>query len=81
MSNAITLDSLIAKLQEELDEIDLSGLKPETEFRKIEGWNSLYGLIIMALLSTEYDIELEASQIQAIHTVEDLYQTIKKHTG
>lgn len=81
MNNNLTLDTLIAKLKEEIDEIDLSGLAPETAFRKIEGWNSLYSLIIMALVSTEYDIELEAKEIQAIQTVGDLYRTIKSHAG
>ncbi len=78
MNSNLTLDSLIAKIREEIDEIDLSGLAPDTEIRKIEGWTSLHGLIIMALVSTEYGFELSASQIQATHTVEDLYRTIKE---
>lgn len=76
MNHALTLNSLITKLQEEIDEIDLSALAADTEIRKIKGWNSLYSLIIMALVSTEYGIELSASQIQGIHTVNDLYLTL-----
>lgn len=81
MNNNLTLDSLITKLQEEIDEIDLSALAPATEIRKIEGWNSLYSLIIMALVSTEYDVELSANEIQAIHTVADLHHAIQAHHG
>lgn len=78
MNSNLTLDGLIAKIREEIDEIDLSRLAPDTEIRKIEGWTSLHGLIIMALVSTEYGLELSASQIQATHTVEDLYRTLKE---
>lgn len=79
MTDKLTLDSLIAKLQEEIDEIDLSSLGADTEFLSIEGWNSLYSLIIMALVSTEYDIELSAAQIQKIRTVQDLCDIINHH--
>ena len=80
MNDDLTLDGLITKLQEEMDELDLSELAPDTEIRKIEGWTSLHGLIIMALVSTEYGLELSAKQIQAIHTVEELHRTIKEKT-
>ena len=81
MSNKLTIDGLIKKIQEEIDEIDLSGLAPDTDIRKVEGWNSLHGLIMMALISTEYDCELTANQIQSIRTVEDLYLTIRDQIG
>ncbi len=78
MSNnaSLTLDELITKIKDELDELDTSHLNADTEFRKMEGWSSLYSLVLMAMVATEYGIELEAEQIRDIKTVADLHQKI-----
>lgn len=74
----MNIEFLIKKIQEELDELDLESLAPNSVFTEIEGWNSLYGLILMALVSTEFDIELSGAQIQNLRTVEDLYNIMQK---
>lgn len=75
----MNIDALINKIREELDDLDLSHLEPDTVLRDIEGWSSLYGLILMALVSTEYNVELSGQQIQGIRTVRDLYDAIQKN--
>ena len=73
-----TIDDLIASLQSEMSEVNLSGIKPNTIILDIEGWNSLHSLILMAFTSTEYDVELSAQDIQAIKTVQDLHNVINE---
>lgn len=77
----MTIDDLITKLQDELDDLDLTGLTPDTSFLEIEGWSSLYSLIIMALASTEYEAELSAEKMQHIKTVNDLFNAIQEETA
>lgn len=81
MTHQPTLDDLIETLQEEIDGLDLAGLTFSTNFRQIDGWNSLHSLIIMAIVSTEYDIELGADVIQGIQTVADLHRAIIEHSA
>lgn len=81
MTTTLTLDALIDTLKNEIDDLDLSNLGAATEFRKIAGWSSLYSLIIMAIVSTEFDIELSADVIQGIQTVADLHRTIIEHSA
>ncbi|MGH8493599.1 MAG: acyl carrier protein [Moraxellaceae bacterium] len=76
----MNIDTLIKKIQEELDDLDLTHLGPDSIFLEIEGWSSLYGLILMALVSTEYNVELSGQQIQSIRTVRDLNNEIQKNT-
>jgi len=76
MNNNLTLNDLILKLQEEIEEVDLSEITGATIILDIEGWNSLHSLILMALASTEYDVELTAQDIQVIKTVQDLCNVI-----
>lgn len=72
------IQDLISRIQAEIDDLNLESLSPETAFLEIEGWNSLYGLILMALVSTEYNIDLTGKQIQSIRTVQDLYDIISR---
>lgn len=80
MNNQHSIDDLIRRLREEIDEIDLSNLDPETVFLEIEGWNSLYSLVVMALCSTDYNVELSAKQIKAIKTIQDLFDILQQET-
>ncbi|MCC2636556.1 MAG: putative acyl carrier protein [Moraxellaceae bacterium] len=75
----MNIEALINKIREELDDLDLAHLEPDTVLREIEGWSSLYGLILMALVSTEYNVDLSGQQIQRIRTVRDLYDAIQKN--
>ena len=74
----VAIEELISRIQEELDDLNLEHLAPATVFREIDGWTSLHGLILMALVSTEYDVELSGQQIGGIRTVQDLYEVIRK---
>ena len=79
MASTLNVDDLIQTIQQEIDDIDLSNLTAHTEFRRIEDWSSLYSLILMAITSTEYDVELTGEQVHEIKTVQDLCDVINSH--
>lgn len=74
-------DTLIKQLQAELDELDLSGMTGDTVFLEVAGWNSLYSLVLMAFISTEYGLDLPAESIRRIRTVNDLCHAINTATA
>jgi acyl carrier protein len=74
----VAIEELISRIREELDDLNLEELAPTTAFREIDGWTSLHGLILMALVSTAYDVELSGQQVGRIKTVQDLYDVIRK---
>lgn len=74
----MSIQQLIKIIQDEVDDLDLRHLAPDTVFVELEGWSSLYGLILMALVSTEYNVELSGQQIRTIRTVQDLYNIISQ---
>lgn len=80
MSTPFTIDTLINQLKNELDELDLTNMTANTVFLEINGWNSLYSLVLMAFISTEYGLDLPAEDIRNIRTVADLHKTITTAT-
>ena len=73
----MTIEEFIAKLEEEFDDLEPGNLKPETNFREKFEWNSINALILIALIKTEYDVAINAEDIQTSKTVLNLFNIIK----
>lgn len=48
-------------------------LTPETQFRTLEEWNSMFALIVIAMVDSEYQKELSADDIRSSKTLGDLF--------
>lgn len=72
------VEEFIAKVEEEFDDLEPGKLKPESHFREVFEWNSINALILIALVKTEYDVAINAEDIQASKTVNDLWEIIVK---
>lgn len=51
-------------------------LTPETQFRALEEWNSMFALIVIAMIDSEYQKELSADDIRSSKTLEDLFTVL-----
>lgn len=67
----------IQKLEEEFDDLEPGKLKPESNFREAFEWNSINALILIALIKTEYNVSINAEDIQKSKTVNDIFEIIK----
>lgn len=76
MERKITPELIIDTLKREIDDVDLSNVEANTNIRELPGWNSLHGLITMALAATEFGYDLSAEEIQSIYTVNDIYKIL-----
>ncbi len=73
----LTLESFIAKLEEEIDTIPKGSLKPDTNYRDIKDWSSMHALIIIALADTDYNAVLTGNDLRSCNTVSELFNVIK----
>lgn len=49
----------------------------KTEFKKLEEWDSLLALEIIAMVDEEFDIEISGDDIREAKTLNDLYSIAK----
>ncbi len=68
-------DKFITALAEAL-EMEESEIKMENKFREYENYDSLSELSILAMLDSDFDIELEMTEYNTYTTVEDLYKRV-----
>jgi acyl carrier protein len=72
----MSVEKFIEQVEEEFEELESGSLKPESNFREYFEWNSVNALIIIALIDSEYDVTINAEDIQNSETVQDLYNKV-----
>ena len=73
------IKEFIANFAEQFDETEPEVFTPETAFRDLEEWNSFLALAIMAMVKSEYDVNLTADEMRDANTVQELFDTVKSH--
>ena len=71
------LKDFIENFAAQFDDVDVNEISADTCFRDIEGWSSLVGLSIIAMVDEEYDVILKGDKMRKCNTVGDLYELIK----
>ena len=71
-----TIKEFSAKLEMEFEDLAPGSLTPETNYRDIKNWSSMYALIIIAFVDANYDVMLNASDLKSTETISDLYNAV-----
>jgi acyl carrier protein len=71
------IEEFIQKLEDEFEDLEPGKLKPESNFRDAFEWNSINALILIALIKTEYNVAINAEDIQKSKTVNDIFEIVK----
>ena len=66
----------ISRFAEALD-IEASGLTIDTEFRKLDAYDSLAYLSVIAMMDEEYDIQIEQPIFKTLQTLGDIINYIE----
>jgi len=60
---------------------DTSSLTLDSEFRKVDSWDSLTGMSILVMIKDEYDIDMSADALKACITIGDVYDFVEKNVA
>jgi len=72
------IKELIEKLEIEL-EVEKGNILPTTNIRDVDWWSSMHALIIIALVDTDYDVQITGSDLKKIESIQNLYDFIVKN--
>lgn len=71
------IKNFIEHFAEQFDDTDISEFKSETAFHELEEYSSLIALSIIGMVDEEYGVTLNANEMSAAVTIEDLFNTVK----
>lgn len=70
------IKNFIEHFAEQFDNTELSAFTPETVFHELDEYSSLIALSIIAMVDEEYGVTLNANEMSAAITIQDLYNTV-----
>lgn len=75
------LKSFIDQFAEQFEDTERSEFNANTEFRQLDEWSSLTGLLIIGMVLDVYNINLTADELRKCTTIEDVYNIVKNKTN
>lgn len=66
------IKEFIEKFAEAVEIEDLETLTPETKFHNLKEWNSLAYLSVIAMLDSEFGIQIEMAEFNQLVTIQDI---------
>lgn len=72
------MNDFIEKFASQFYETDPKVFNENTKFKKLDEWNSLTALMIIAMIDEEYNVKISANELQnaEIITIRDLYDLV-----
>jgi acyl carrier protein len=56
--------------------IEPNSLNPDTRFREIEQWESLALLCLLAMIDSEYDVQVGGMELKQCETLRDIFEIV-----
>lgn len=72
------INTFIAHLSEEFEDLGVFALSPSTVLRDIPGWNSMHILLLVAMIDFRYQVLLSGEHLKTVETVNDLFDLVKQ---
>jgi len=72
----ITIEDFVSKFAEQFEATDPSEITPTTKYKELDEWDSLAVLSIVAMVNTNYSVELIGADVRGTKTVYDLYKLV-----
>lgn len=70
------IQDFIKNFCEQFDE-EVEGLTPDSRFRELEQWSSLTALNVLAMISEEFEVDLNPDEMRNIETIQELFNLVK----
>ncbi|MBA4241002.1 MAG: hypothetical protein C0448_09765 [Sphingobacteriaceae bacterium] len=72
----ISAEEFTNQLVTEFEDVEPNTVFPDTNYREIKNWSSMYALIIIAFIDANFDVQLSADDLKNTQTVRDLYTIV-----
>lgn len=72
----MSIEDFVRNFEGAIEGIEPNSLTAETEFTKLEQWDSLAALTVLAMIDTEYSLQVTGNELKSCHTIEALFKIL-----
>lgn len=73
----MNIEEFVARFTEEFEMTDSSEITPETEFKRLDEWDSLLSLSIIGMVQNSFKVKINGKDINSTKTVKELFDLIQ----
>ncbi len=78
----MTLQQFIDRFRTEFEYLEEDEeVTPSTDFKKIDGWDSLTAIMILEMIDDEFEADISGDELRACNTIEELYNLSKERSA
>lgn len=74
---AALMEDFISNLKANIDALEDIEISGGTNFKELDGWDSIALLSAMAMVVSEYGVNVTSSEVLSCNTVEDFYKLVQ----
>ena len=72
------INEFVEKFKDQFIDADEFELDAQSEFRKIDSWDSLTGMAILVMIKDEFKVDFSENKFRECKTVQDVYDEVLK---
>lgn len=77
----MNIEDFIANFSEQFDDTPRSKFTSDTRFHELDEYSSMNALALIAMVDSEYGVQLHTTDISNATTIEDLFKIISAKKG
>ena len=70
------ISEFVKKFEEQFDDIDAGTVAADSNFKDLEGWDSMTALSVIAMVDEEFSVKLTGEEIRKSETVQDIFNIV-----
>lgn len=71
------VNEFVTNFENAIEGIEPGSLSPATQYHKIEQWDSLALLCLLAMIDCEYDVQIPGMELKACDTLQDVFNLVQ----
>lgn len=71
------IDGFIEQIEEEFEDLEQGIINKKSKFKEVLDWSSVNALILISLIDSEYEVTINATDLNTSETFGDLFQIIQ----
>lgn len=76
----IAVEEFAGLVEEEFELKTKGTLLPDTDYRDLEEWSSMYALLLIALVDRDFEVTITGDDLRSSNTIRDIYTLIQERT-
>jgi acyl carrier protein len=71
------LSNFIKELEEQFEKIQPGTITPASDFKNIDGWDSLTAMLVIEMINEQFGKTISANDLRECQTVEELFNRVE----